>query len=220
MVDNYGALADLIGKPVGFLSLTKPQTHRRTYEMAAWWTDLESEVGTFDLVLQREQFYPHRLKVVDKVPATVTAAYTQAHFVGMPIGNQPQQEKHRDVGRSDAFALERDLVEAVCEGGGSHDHEIRYVVAPELHTDVAVYAEAILEDALTYVAAVMEAYSAPGRTAVNAGLSSVRYAHDSVAKAAEHLDRLKFVEEFDRDYSYASNYSRVAADAWIKENVK
>lgn len=200
------SLADLIGKEVGFVSVTKPQKHRRTYEFAAWWTDLESDVGTFPLVLERHPHAPYPLEVVAKLPARVIASYTQSHFGGMPYGEPVSPEKHADVGRRDNFVVRRDLVDAVGNGPSAYSDPIRFVVNRELWPLVEELTAAQMLDAAERVAARAAEFRADPADNWKAG--GIRFAGKDAARFAEALERIREAIEF---YSPKTDYARKIA---------
>jgi hypothetical protein len=198
-------LDHLIGKEIGFLAITKPQEHRRTYEFAAWSTTLESDIGTYPILLRRGQFFPHALEVFAYVPATITYSYTEAHFGGVPITRMgckgsPQGREHPDVGRADTFEMKRDLLTAV----SGHDHTIFEGVRFEVYWEhlplVETYACRQLGDALARC-------NRDGMSIIETGIGSkfdlvwstrmTHYAHKYAADFAAHLaeirDRIKHV---------------------------
>lgn len=75
----------LIGKTVGFVRISEPQKYRQNCEVACWFTEYESDLGDFDLILRQDYLYPHQLFAVATVPGTVIDNYNASLLCGVPV---------------------------------------------------------------------------------------------------------------------------------------
>ena len=87
----------------GIVFVPKGTAYRRTYETAAWWTEMETVEDRWYPVFASYSINRWRLTAI--VDAVITAEYTPSLYGGVPIGSQPQGKDHRNVGKSDQFPL-------------------------------------------------------------------------------------------------------------------
>ncbi len=85
----------LAGKKVGFVRVSAPQKYRAQYEVAAWYTDYESDVGDFDLILHHNHIYREQLYVEATIPATTVGNNHTPLFGGVPIGKSADRRGER-----------------------------------------------------------------------------------------------------------------------------
>lgn len=221
------ALEARLGTEVGFLSVTKPQNYTQHYEVAAWSTQLRSDVGTFPVILQLHPLFPYHLVLRAQLPATVVSSYTQALFGGVAIGTDPQGDKHRDVGKRDAFGMSIPFAEAAAKIVGSVDHEVRWVLNEDVAAMSEDYLRACFKTARTWASRVDRIFDQMAAGVEvdpedqyllskdeDSRLSSLSFAHERVAKTAKLLREL--IGRFGARNNYPQNYSREHADAYIK----
>jgi hypothetical protein len=85
----------LISTIVGVVEITEPFKYRQNCEVAAWYTDYESDVGEFQLELRSSHLERHNLHVAACVPATVVDNYHAPLFGGVPIGPSKSSKGER-----------------------------------------------------------------------------------------------------------------------------
>lgn len=81
---------------VGTITVGEGETHRETYEVAAWNTDIALTPGVYEVTASAPRSY---VDFAARVPGVITESYTPALFGGVVVGTQPQGAKHRDVGQ-------------------------------------------------------------------------------------------------------------------------
>lgn len=90
--------------PIGTYTLAEPITVRNSFEVAAWWSDVLLEPGTYEVTANGYYaFYT--------VPGTIVSEYTPSLFGGVAVGSQPQYEQHRSVGQSSSHHVQTYLYE-------------------------------------------------------------------------------------------------------------
>lgn len=91
---------------IGTYEVPADETFRKLCEFAAWWTDILVPAGRYPVVLSRSSYGSGEPYIVVRLTGTVTAAYSQAHFGGVPVGSDDRQfDRHRDVGRRDEYTI-------------------------------------------------------------------------------------------------------------------
>lgn len=88
----------------GYVHVPAETEHRRNYEVAAWYTDMETvEDRWYPVFASRQHTFPYEYELFTEVEAVVTRACTVSLFGGVAVGSTPQHENHKDVGTGDAF---------------------------------------------------------------------------------------------------------------------
>lgn len=107
------------GTVLGAVAVKSPIEYEQRYECAAWWEKQEMIVGIYPLVLEKNQSYPHHLKVVAKISGKVTDDYFPALYGGVAVSNQPYEAKN--VGQERIIRRSWPLESVIRQTGHSPD---------------------------------------------------------------------------------------------------
>ena len=102
-------------KKIGTLTLSEPHIYTIQYETASWYTKVEVQPGTFDLIATFQ--YKRAYWIMVGLPGRITEEYMPSTFgYGLPIGDGRRPERIGQVmtyhGQSYAFVIAKALVEA------------------------------------------------------------------------------------------------------------
>jgi len=121
---------------IAFVTIPRPVVLRRSYEVAAWYTDVEVPAGRYPIVEKRAVYDGRPYWSLD-LPGVIVDSYTASLFGGMPLPGStvPQGKQHRDVGRETVISktwgtdFDRDycLANAIAEGGLTFESAIACV---------------------------------------------------------------------------------------------
>lgn len=78
---------------VGTLTIKEPIKHNLSYEVAAWYTELELEAGTYEITARLTDSSAVYLQAAN-VPAVIVQNYTPSLFGGMAIGGRDGSEEN------------------------------------------------------------------------------------------------------------------------------
>ena len=110
----------LVGVKVGTVTLRKVIKNTRSYEFAAWSTDLESVTGTYDVVVGLDSYnYVNSLRFYAQLDAVVTDDNCAPHFGGVAFG----PAKKDRVGGKDSFTLVLPPLQSLHENRSRYVHE-------------------------------------------------------------------------------------------------
>jgi hypothetical protein len=88
---------------VGWVDVPHDIVHRRSYEVAAWYTMLEVKAGRYPLRRMQAQGGVPYWAV--QAPGVIVSAYMASMYGGVAMGSSPQGEEHGSVGRHDEVTL-------------------------------------------------------------------------------------------------------------------
>jgi hypothetical protein len=190
----------LLKQKVGFVRVTKPQSQTRHYEVAAWYTKLETDTGDFDIFLGNDHIYPKNLHVYAELPATVTSNNHAPLFAGNPIGAGEDRR-----GQRENTSLKAPWAEAAA-GRANRDGVEWYI--DRNHLDAAIqYAENHLRDYGSRFDEYWKTYLEQPRDKFNSNISMVSHFGENVSKWGRLLENL--LREKENRFGSFAQYEKV-----------
>ena len=96
------------------LELSEPIVRTRTYETAAWWTDIEIPAGKYEIGT-------NGYWTLAGLPGKITAEFMPSLFGGVAVGKTPPADESPNVGKDTRYGVQGylyDTLAAIVERGG------------------------------------------------------------------------------------------------------
>ena len=182
-------MKDFIGKKVGFVRVEKPYAFRRNYETAAWYQDMLSHTGDFDLIIIRDHLasfdcpeYLVKYYVNAVLPATVTDNYNAPLWGGVPFGKSTSEKGQQTQCHVSAL-IEQAAADKFCHPRSG----LSFYIDRDFLDEVIAFCEERMQEHYKGFPYWYDRYEKTPRSAHNSEISSVGHSGGEVQYWAKYL---------------------------------